>query len=724
MNKAWLLAVILLLPSPAWGRPTIGLTLGGGGARGLSHVGVLLWLEEHRIPVDYVTGTSMGGLIGGLYSMGMTAAEVDSIVASINWNQVLSTSPSYDELVFRRKWTRHSYTSNLELGLRHGVSLPTAISDGHYVGMLLSDLCLPYSGLESFDSLPIPFRCVATDLASGDEVVLQSGRLNSALRATMSIPAVFAPVPMGDSLLVDGFLRNNVPVDVARDLGAEVVVAVEVAPTLRDRSSIRQLHEVLAQSMSIMGLEKSQDQAAKADIVIAPDLGQFSPQHFTASDTLRVLGYLAAQAAAEELRAYSLSEEEWRRHLDKRLSRRNHAPPPPERLRVSGVSSQLTKRVERSFRKDFHSTAAWERLRDTINELYGWGMFTNLSYTQDPASGTLELEVLERSYAPPFLNWGLDLLTKNLTESDISLGVQVMALGLANQSDQLTLDLLVGSKAKLSADYLFPIKGNLYAEIGGIGSQTNENLYTANLRSAVYRVRQLTGYAGLTWFPEIRHVELQTLVRLGYDWAEIRVGDPAVPDTSGRALSFAGNLFVDYLNSPVVPTRGFAFRGGYRLLEEAVETGHAPTHQIEGDFYAQIPVTSRHGINLRARGGTSLPRSGPLLDQFTLGGPWDMTTLDEQQIRGPQMLYGGVGWLFRLFEGGAFTGGRTYLFGLYETGGAGEHFDSIIGRHSASLSVITETAIGPIALAASVGDNSSAAFLTIGRGIIPRRSRF
>src|ERR1700751_6172302 len=212
--------------------PNIGLVLEGGGALGLAHIGVIQWLEEHRIPVSYVAGTSMGGLVGGLYATGRSAAEVRQVVQTINWDELLRGQTPFPDLAFRRKEDAHDYPSSLEFGLRKGLQFPAGFNSGQQVSLILDRVALPYSELESFNDLPIPFACVATDLQSGRAHVFRSGSLGLALRSTMSLPGLFTPVRSGDHIYADGGLLQNIPIDVAKEMGADVVLGIhlETAP--------------------------------------------------------------------------------------------------------------------------------------------------------------------------------------------------------------------------------------------------------------------------------------------------------------------------------------------------------------------------------------------------------------------------------------------------------------------------------------------------------------
>ncbi|MBK8316888.1 MAG: patatin-like phospholipase family protein [Acidobacteria bacterium] len=185
-------------------RLKIGLVLSGGGARGVAHVGVLEWMEQHRIPVDYLAGASMGGLVGGIYAMGMPVSEMRPFLRSLNWDELFSSGPAFDQIAFRRKEDKRSFQVGIEMGYRQGLSLPLGVSSAHYIGLLFDRLTLPYSDMKSFDDLPIPYRCVATDFLKARTLVLKDGSLGSALRATMSIPGVFPPVQRDGTVLVDG----------------------------------------------------------------------------------------------------------------------------------------------------------------------------------------------------------------------------------------------------------------------------------------------------------------------------------------------------------------------------------------------------------------------------------------------------------------------------------------------------------------------------------------
>jgi NTE family protein len=324
-------------------RPTLGLVLEGGGALGLAHIGVIEWLEEHRIPVNYIAGTSMGGLVGGVYATGRNASEVKELVKNINWDQVVGGQTPYQNLSFRRKQDAHDFPSTLEFGLRHGVQLPSGFNSGQQVDLILDRTALPYDELNSFDDLPIPFACVATDLVTDNQQVFRSGRLDLALRSTMSLPGIFTPVRSEGHIYVDGGLLNNVPVDVAKEMGADITLAVHLEiPPLKPDASLS-LFSVLTQSISSVVSANERRGLALADLVISVPLERFDAMDYDSADLIIKAGYAAAEANAEKLETLAVDEESWKQYLAQRENRRRE-PPVPQFVEVTGVNNDTPRR--------------------------------------------------------------------------------------------------------------------------------------------------------------------------------------------------------------------------------------------------------------------------------------------------------------------------------------------------------------------------------------------
>src|SRR5215472_16836612 len=303
-------------------RPKIGLTLEGGGALGFAHIGVIEWLEAHHIPVDYVSGTSMGGLVGGLYASGYSPNEIKEFVAKIDWTTVLSGQVPFPALSYRRKEDKLAFPNRLEFGLKHGFSLPSGLNSGAAVGLLFDRTVLPYYDLKNFDDLPIPFRCVATNIVTGQKHVFKDGSLAQALRSTMAIPGVFAPVQHGNDIYSDGGAIDNLPVDEARAMGAEVVIASYLNSGPPDPGSLTSLVGIAGRNVAIMVAANEVQSLKDANIVISSDLSKFGAMEFSRSSEIIPLGEKAAAEQSAELVKYSLNDADWAEYLRQRQARR------------------------------------------------------------------------------------------------------------------------------------------------------------------------------------------------------------------------------------------------------------------------------------------------------------------------------------------------------------------------------------------------------------------
>ena len=299
-----LLVIIISIPAPAddgeIGRPRIGLVLSGGGAKGFAHIGTLKMLDSLQIPVDYIVGTSMGGIIGALYAIGYTGIELERLALQQHWTDMFIDRPLREELPFFEKEKTGRY--QLEFGFEGTKPIPpSGLIYGQKILLEFARLTFPYEHVNDFDELPIPFRCVAVDLVEGTEVVLGKGSLARAMRATMAIPSVFSPVEWGDSLLVDGGLLNNLPVDVAFGMGADIVIAVDVGGQMRNREKLGSAISVFEQSIAVVGLERVRRHADLADIYIRPDLEGYTAADFQDDKVIGILG-CGERAAQSKIR--------------------------------------------------------------------------------------------------------------------------------------------------------------------------------------------------------------------------------------------------------------------------------------------------------------------------------------------------------------------------------------------------------------------------------------
>lgn len=303
------------------GHPRVGLALSGGGAKGAAHIGVLKYLVEQGVPIDYISGTSMGSIVGGLYAIGYTADQLDSLISNLDWSQYITGGLDRRYRSASSRMERSAYLlsvpfnlgtldSNITEARRRGngfiASLPGSFMGGNNITNLFNNLSLGYQDSMDFNDFPIPFACVATDVISGEEVVMRSGRFSTAIRASMAIPGVFSPVELGGKVLIDGGMTNNFPVDVCQDMGADYVIGVEVSDAMAtDASQLRSLPQIFNQLISVTVQAKSARNRGGCKIYLHPDISGFGTMSFNKSaiDSLVRRGYECAKEHAAEIEA-------------------------------------------------------------------------------------------------------------------------------------------------------------------------------------------------------------------------------------------------------------------------------------------------------------------------------------------------------------------------------------------------------------------------------------
>lgn len=294
--------IVPLVNASMLDRPKVGLVLSGGGAKGFAHIGILQMLDSLAIPVDYIVGTSMGGIMGALYATGFNGKDLEQLTNHMDWLEIFTDTPPRHLLPYLQKKDQGKYQT--EFGIE-GIkpTTPAGLIEGQKISLLFSSLTFPYEHIHDFNNLPIPFRCVAVDLIRGKQVVLKEGSLSHAMRSTMSIPSMFSPVEWGDSLLVDGGVLNNMPVDVVREMGADIVIAVDVAGPLKERRELNTVVDVLEQSLNLLGIEKWRQNIELADLYIHPELGEFRLLDFTPNRVEQIIqrGKESAQRNLQEL---------------------------------------------------------------------------------------------------------------------------------------------------------------------------------------------------------------------------------------------------------------------------------------------------------------------------------------------------------------------------------------------------------------------------------------
>ena len=706
-----------LTSSPPKTRPKIGLVLSGGGARGWAHVGVLKWFEEHRIPVDYIAGTSMGGLVGAMYAMGASPGEIKQIGKELDWDKALSGPPSFDELSFRRKEDQREYPSDIELGAGKGINLPSGVNPGHNIGLIFDQLTLPYATLRNFDNLPIPFRCVATDMLDAREVVFQSGSLSKALRATMSIPGVFTPVEINNMVLADGGLLNNIPTDVAREMGADIIIAINVGTPLGTREDIQTLPGMLSQIIGVATIESDRRHLKLANLAITPDLGRFTLLDFKEVEAISELGYKAASQNATALEEYALNESDWASHMAARRARRLTDIPTPVAIDVDGTKEKNLTDIKKTLSPALDKPVDPEALGSSLSYIRGDGRYESLDYTltgiNEPQR--LQVHVKEKGYGPALMLPIVQFRSSNISNVKFSIGSRFTMFDVGTHGSELRLDAIIGSDDLIAGEYYRPLDGkNFFVAPRAYFWATSVDLFQDGDRVAEYRERKVgTGIdLGYTF-------NRKSQFRLGYevahDQARVQIGDPLLPKIGGL-LSVGNALFVyEGLNNAMVPTRGASLNAQGRWFFAAPGSSSAfPQAEIRGS--ALKPVNEKASLFTYGSAGTSFSHSAAPLQQFTLGGPFRLGAFGPKEFRGDHYLLASGGYLQRVGYLPPFLGTRIFGAGWYEVGSAFLEHEDAVFRSSVSGALIMETRLGPLVIGGAVGsDRRGKIFVSMGR---------
>jgi NTE family protein len=687
----------------------VGVALAGGAALGLAHIGVLEWLEEHRIPIDYIAGTSMGALVGGLYASGLTTAEIREFARQVDWQQTFSPVPPYRQLAFRRKEDAAAFPVAFEMGLKGGrAALPSGLSAGQGVGLVLARFAAPYGHMNSFDDLPTPFRCVASDLRGGKGVVFDKGSLFDALRATMSLPAFFAPVQTDGMVLVDGALTNNLPVDVVKAMGADYTIAVALdLPS--NPADFQSLLGVAGKSISYMIAEKERAQMAAADVVVMPVLKGLTAADYTRWDEFRKIGYEAAERKAEMFRQFQVSEDQYRAYLETRRARRLPVSWRPRELRVSGdISPKLKKALIDSVRPAADTDVDVSKLEEEMLKITGTGEFDTASYEllREGDQEILHIRVSERANGLPFLKPGIFIDGASGEGMQFGMGGRVTFLGFGGPASEWRTDAAVGTYNVLSSEYYYRIQGSKWFVAPRAGfSKTELPLYdsqghnTADFDTINYNVGGDFGYA----FGRYR--EFRAGYEFGYLKTTLDTGSQTPMPLSGQYAMTRAIFRRDTRNGPLVPTHGsfLDVRAAWFNKYPGVSRGFAT---YEGVLQRALALNPRYSVAVLAAGGSTVNENS-LGNFFDLGGVFRVSALSRGQLRGNNYYLGSV-QVRRAFSVEALSMfAKFYGVVGYELGRAWPPGQRRTPRQDGLIGIMGATRIGLVFFGASVGDQGA-----------------
>jgi NTE family protein len=715
-------------------RPRVGLVLSGGGARGAAHIGVLKVLEANHVPVDAIAGTSMGAVVGGLYASGLTAADIERVMTSLDWEDAFRDRPPRTALNFRRKLEDQSFLVKFPLGLKgRKFRLPRGLVQGQKLTQTLRALTLPVAQIQSFDDLGIPFRAVATDIVTGDRVVMDSGDLTTALRASLSAPGVFAPVETDGRMLVDGGLSSNLPIDVAREMGVDVLIVVDCGFPLLERGKLDSVAAVSNQMLAILIRHNTNAQRktlTDRDIVIDPALGDFSSLDFSEHGKAIRLGEEAARGATERLAALSVGPVEFQRLAAARASVRTDLPR-VEFLRVDPGSERYAGAIESLFGDQIGKVADGNRLSRRVAELYGQGNLEILDYRlmrNDPLPGEtpefgLALNTRRNSWGPNYLRFGLQLQNDFEGISSFNAAARGTLAEITKYGGEWVWDVQIGETPRVATEVYLPAG---YRSRWFVAPHAEFQIRTLPIVDeeerilAEYRVR--TTEYGLDLGRELgNYGEVRVGWSRGFGNARVRVGDPVLPPTEFDSRNFFAEFRYDTANDVNFPKSGSIFELGWRGEREGKGVGGVSADLLVYD-HLFAKSWGRNTAILWGSAGTRLDSDIDVVRSFfTLGGFLNMSGVAPETLVGPHFAIMRGIYYRQIGRGGSqgFLDVPVYLGASIEKGdvwNARRDMSFSSARTNGSVFVAMDTLLGPVYFATGFDDQGgSAYYLFLGR---------
>lgn len=713
-------------------RPVIGLALGGGAAIALSEVGTLQWLDEHRIPVDVIAGTSMGSILAALYSTGKTPEQMKHILTSESVNRVFRIGTSYNALDYRSREESREIPNGIAVGLKHGISLRNSLLTDTGLNDILDKEFLNYNDQTDFNNLPIPFRCQATDLTDAQTVTFARGSLPDAVRASASIPGVFRPFSMGGHDYVDGAIIENLPTPDVKAMKADVIIAVSLPLEPVAQGELGSILGVLGRAFAV-GIEANEVQARKlANVVIMPEVKGFTANSYLKMDELAARGYAAAEAHKAELLPYALSEEAYKAYLAGRRSRERPPAGTVLEVRVRAPNAGVKEYAERLFEPLVNQRVDTNKVEALLADIRSDGRY-NADYTvgyDNPDSNRpiLLVSVNDKSTGPPFLDLGFNIAaqTGGITRATISSIFVYQDLGTFGSSLRATIDL--GFITRLEGEYYY--KPKLFSGFF-VAPRANLNREPFYIFQGNYRVSerqaQFGGFAVDGGWSDNKRQEL----RAGWSLQNVQwfrtTGADGLPDFDGDAQTARVHYVYDSQDRALVPNFGFRTESSLGYLYGTPGSPSTPQLLSQLSYAHEV---SRGGPRFKndiflanAEGGTMFNRDVAQPFRFTLGGPIRISALAIDQLRGTDYFLVTPGYLHRLATLPAPLGQSIYVGATYEIGQMRAPDAQTITRQDIYFGVVAETPIGVITVGPAIGNGGERKFIfTLGRFFSTRGS--
>ncbi len=603
-------------------KPKIGLVLSGGGAKGFAHIGVLKVLEKAGIKIDYIGGTSMGAVVGGLYASGYNATQIDSIFKTINFDELIKDFIPRSSKNFYEKKNDELYAIVLPFN-KFKIGIPDALSKGIYNFNLLSSLTRNVRHVRNFNNLKIPFVCIATNIETGEEVLLNKGNLANALIASAAFPTLFSPVEIDGKLLVDGGVANNYPIEAVREMGADIIIGVDVQDGLLDKSGLKNATKILGQITNLQSIEKMKKKIAETDIYIKPDIKSYGVISFDKGIDIIKKGEEAAMAVYDQLAKYGINDS----------AIQNHQNWVTDSLEIRSININKLKNYTRSYIKGKLSfkegdKISYEDLKKGINNINATQNFSTINYSLNgnTIKDDLKLTLIENANKT-FLKFGLHY--DGLFKSAILVNLTQKKTLFKN--DIASLDLILGDNSRFNFDYY--IDNGFYLSFG---FKSNYNQFNKNITNEISGFDlgglginsiniDFSDFTNQAYFQSL--FVQKFLIGAGVEFKLLKINSPTLSSSTpiidrSNYISAFGYMKYDSFDNKYFPKSGWYFSGDIQtyLYSSNYTNKFNPFSIAKAEVGIAKTIFKKTSIKFQTEAGFSIGENSVPFFDFVLGG--------------------------------------------------------------------------------------------------------
>ncbi|MDX1303110.1 patatin-like phospholipase family protein [Photobacterium sp.] len=742
------LLLMAVLGQSAWAQPApevkvqperkkIALVLSGGGAKGAAHIGVLEVLESNRIPIDMVTGTSMGAYVGGMYALGLSVKEVKHRTLAADWQSGYEDRVGRNDLMLRRKQQGDDYTLHTDLGvsLDGEFRVRPGAFQGQGMAVLLRSLTENLPALSSFDKLAIPYRSVATDIAQVEPVVIDSGHLATAMQASMTVPGALKPVRWHDKLLVDGGVVNNMPVDVAHSLGANVIIAVDLRDGLLSEDELNSALNIVSQLTTYMTNSSADSQKAlmrPGDVYLQPDVSFMMAPDFDQMERAYHAGRDTALKALPTLLQYQLSEPAYDAYVKEKLNRRSQLSASQayyiDAIEIENRTLSSDQALVALLDLDVGRVVSNEELEQAVNRLHAQDIFSRITYVieQQEGANILHLDVSEKSWGPGYLNFKFAFEDDFANRSDFSFGAQYIYTDLTDRGGEWKFEWQIGSWKEVKTELYFPLDyQQKYFTALGLG--WNSEIRTFNIIDDPRLVAE-SGISALNI--DVEYKRANVFAETGWNvkpWSVMKLGFRGQSGDASLLLDDAQEDYEAYgpylaythdnLDNFYFPSSGWGFdmELGYNrtrstFIDDSVddETYYYSARVMKPFSYQRHTV-----VALAKTAGSDSDELIPVYIQ-DLGGLFNLSGYHRFELNGRYSAFGAMVYRYRLldndfgvFSSPVFIGGSLERGGVWNTDSE-VSWDSSIS--AASVYIGIDSLLGPLYLGYGQAEGGKSSF--------------